>query len=74
MNAIPSDQALATCEQVRARNRGKWYTYQTWWCWGCITFTKGDPTKRCYAGAPDNRGCLQVNQLFDAADIRAERK
>lgn len=69
MNTISGEQALAICEQVQARNQGKWDTYQTWWCWGCTTFTKADPTKRCYASAPDNRGCLQVNQLFDAAHL-----
>ncbi len=67
MNSIESGQALAVCEQVRAMNRGKWFTYQTWWCWGCTTFTKGDPAKRCFASTPDNRGCLQVNQRFDGS-------
>ncbi len=66
MNAISSDQALAICEQVQAGNRGKWYTYQTWWCWGCTTFTKGGPDKRCFANAPGNRGCAQVNRVYDA--------
>jgi len=67
MNNLPKDQALALCEQLRAENRGKWYTYQTWWCWGCTTFTKGDPAKRCFANAAGNRGCLQVNERFDRA-------
>ncbi len=64
-NEISSQQALAICDQLRAVNRGKWYTYQTWWCWGCMTFTKGEPAKRCFANRPDNRGCEQVNQRFD---------
>ncbi len=69
MNPISKTQALAICEQVQAKNRGKWLTYQAWWCWGCTTFTKGDPEKRCFANSSqgDNRGCLQVNEQFDRA-------
>ncbi len=71
MNNIPKDQALAICEEIRAENRRKWYTYQAWWCWGCTTFTKGDSDKRCFANNnPDNRGCLQVNQRFDRTQMR----
>ena len=66
MNAISEEQALSICEQIQAKNRGKWFTYQAWWCWGCITFTKGDLKKRCFANNHlDNRGCLQVNEHFD---------
>ncbi len=65
MEAIPKDQSLAICEEIRAENRGKWYTYTGLWCWGCATFTKGDPAKRCFAATADNRGCAQVNQRFD---------
>ncbi|MBN2148403.1 MAG: hypothetical protein JW726_13525 [Anaerolineales bacterium] len=62
MDNISKEQALSICEQVRAENHHKWYTYQAWWCWGCTAFTKGDPAKRCFAATPDNRGCLQVNK------------
>lgn len=65
MKAIPYDQALAICEETRAQNRGKWYTFNGMWCWGCATFTKGNPSGRCFASSADNRGCAQVNQRFD---------
>ncbi len=65
MNAIPKDQALAICEQIRQENRGKWYTFNGLWCWGCATFTKGEADKRCFASSPDYRGCAQVNRLYD---------
>ena len=65
MPAIPKDQALAICEEIRAENRGKWYTVNGMWCWGCTTFTKGDASKRCFAADEDCRGCAQVNARFD---------
>jgi hypothetical protein len=65
MNAIPKEQALAICEEIHKENRGKWYTVNGLWCWGCATFTKGEIDKRCFAGSPDYRGCAQVNQRYD---------
>lgn len=65
MTSISKDQALAICDQLRDTNRRKWFTYQSWWCWGCTTFTSGDVDKRCFANTPDNRGCEQVNQHYD---------
>jgi hypothetical protein len=65
MDPISFEQALSACEQVQVENRGKWLTYQTWWCWGCTTFTKGDPSKRCFANSLENRGCLQVNERLE---------
>ncbi len=65
-NAIPQEIADELCEEIRTQYRGKWWTVAGWQCWGCTTFTKGDPAKRCYgASSPDNRGCGQVNQRFD---------
>ncbi len=72
MEAIPKDQALELCEQVRRENRGKWYTYPWWWCWGCTTFTKGDVSKRCFNATADHRGCAQVNQRFES--VKLEKK
>ncbi len=65
MNATPKDQALAICEAIIKENRGKWYTVNGMWCWGCTTFTRGDLDKRCFNNSPDFRGCAQVNQRFD---------
>lgn len=64
-NAIPREVASQLCEQIRQENRGKWYTFSGLWCLGCETFTKGDPTKLCWACSPDCRGCTQVNARYD---------
>ncbi len=68
MSDISNEQALAICDELRIANRGKWFTYQAWWCWGCITFTKGEPDQRCFAGKPGNRGCDQVNERFESVN------
>lgn len=68
MTAISQSQALTICSQLQSENHRKWFTYQAWWCWGCTTFTRGDAAKRCFANAPENRGCEQVNRRFDEVE------
>jgi len=65
--AIPRDRAVELCDGILKRNRSRWYTFNGLWCWGCAAFTGGDPTKRCWSGRQDNRGCSQVNREFDRA-------
>jgi hypothetical protein len=64
-DSIPDDVALRLCEEIRQGNRGKWYTVNGLWCWGCAQFS-GEPAKRCFANpkSPGNRGCAQVNARF----------
>jgi hypothetical protein len=63
--AIPWDTALQICSAIQAKNRHRWYTPSGMMCRGCVTFSKGDPAKMCFASQPDNRGCYQVNERFD---------
>jgi hypothetical protein len=56
VTAVPHDVALRLCKEIRQEGRRKWYTWSAWWCWGCATFTQGDPAKMC--GAID--ACPQV--------------
>jgi hypothetical protein len=65
MPSMTYQQALDLCEEIRQENRKKWFTFNGMWCWGCSTFTKGDPTKRCFASQPDHCGCAQVNRRYD---------
>jgi len=65
VNAIPEDVAWQLCAEIRQENRGKWYSFAAWQCWGCLTFTKGDPAKMCVSGKPGYRGCNLVNARYD---------
>ena len=51
INAIPKDVAWQLCTEIRQEHRGKWYTAAWWQCWGCVTFSKGDPAKMCLSNA-----------------------
>jgi len=64
MGVIPKDVALKLCEEIRAKNRGRWYSFYGMWCWGCYKFSKGDSTKLCFSNNPENRGCAQVNERY----------
>lgn len=64
LEAIPRETALRLCEEIRAENRGRWWTVNGMWCWGCARFS-GEPDRRCWANAPGNRGCAQVNARYD---------
>ena len=47
---LPKEIAYRICDEIRAENRRKPYTIVSpLWCWGCMTFTGGDPQKRCGA-------------------------
>ena len=69
---IPEDVATRLCAEISAANRGKWYTFNGLWCWGCVTFTGGDPAKRCFYHPPDFRGCAQVNARYDRSATGTE--
>jgi len=62
---IPKEVAINLCEQIRKQNTKKIFSLAKWQCWGCLTFTKGDPSKMCFSGKKDNRGCNLVNTAFD---------
>jgi hypothetical protein len=69
--ALTRIQAIALCDQVRAANRGRWWSAAWWQCWGCIRSTGGTEDayadKRCIGSAPGYRGCALVNALADHA-------
>jgi hypothetical protein len=62
MSAIPSKElALQMCAEIREENRDKWFSAARWQCWGCMTFTGGDPEKMCIGG---EEGCNLVNAHY----------
>ncbi len=64
MEAIPSDTAIRLCNEIYEKNRRRLYTYSGLWCWGCGRFSR-NISQRCFANAPGNRGCSQVNTKYD---------
>ena len=64
MEAIPKDSALQLCAEILEKNRGKWYTLAGLQCWGCLKFSRGDPTKMCVSAKPDYTGCNLVNARY----------
>ncbi len=65
--AITKEKALQLRTEIRQENRHKWYTPGGIMCWGCMAYSKGDPSKLCFANVkyPGNRGCYQVNARYD---------
>jgi len=60
---LSKDVALQLCEEIRQEKAGRPFTQ----CWGCVKFSKGDPTKMCLSSAPGYRGCKLINERHDRA-------
>lgn len=43
MDALPMDLAVRLCKEVQDHQPIKIFTQ----CWGCVTFSKGDPARMC---------------------------
>jgi len=61
MQPIPLEEAARLCKQYRNEHGVRLFSQ----CWGCVKYSKEDPTKMCLYHPPDNRGCKYVNQRFD---------
>ena len=61
VEAIPKDVAYQICAEIKEGKAGGWFTQY----WGCVRFSKGDPTKMCVSSQPDYRGCKLVNERYD---------
>ncbi|MFX0016001.1 MAG: hypothetical protein ACFFB2_15945 [Promethearchaeota archaeon] len=69
---IPQKIALELCEEIRLKNQQKRLLFsigkmQCHFCWhfGKKAFIAGNPAKLCAFGSDNNRGCWQVNKLYD---------
>jgi hypothetical protein len=67
MSAIPATRALQICEKINMANQRKWFTFKGLWCWGCSRFSK-TPQQRCWRNDHENRGCAQVNEVYDSEE------
>ncbi len=69
---IPQKIAINLCEEVRRKNQQKNLfisigKMQCHFCWffGKKAYNQGNPKKLCAFSSDDNRGCWQVNKLYD---------
>lgn len=69
---IPQTIVLKLCDEIRTRNRKKRWIFgigkmQCHFCWlfGKKAYNADNPEKLCAFGSDDNRGCWQVNKLYD---------
>ena len=69
---IPKNKVLELCEVIRSKHKkGKWpFGIGRMQCWGCWKFGKeideeGDITNICALNHSENRGCRQINVLYD---------
>ena len=65
VEAIPKEEALRLCAEIREENRHKRFSFAAMQCWGCVKFSKGDPAKMCLSSAPGHRGCNLINARYD---------
>jgi len=60
-NPISLEEAFKLCKKYRDEHKVRLFSQ----CWGCLKYSKEEPTKMCFYHPPDNHGCIFVNQLFD---------
>jgi hypothetical protein len=63
---IPVEKALELCREHRNQHKVRFFSH----CWGCMRYSKEDPSKMCFHNPPENRGCRFVNKLFDESKQR----
>ena len=61
-NPIPVDKAFEFCKEHRDKHKIRIFSQ----CWGCLKYSKEEPSKMCFYNPPENRGCKYVNELFDS--------
>jgi len=64
MDAIPRETALQLCNEIREENRGKWYRFDHIQCWGCMTYSQGNPDKMCLSSPEGYGGCNLINKRY----------
>jgi hypothetical protein len=69
---IPSETVYQFCEEVRMKHKKSWFPFgigkmQCWGCWryGKKVDTDGKISNICAFNHPENRGCWQINKLYD---------
>ena len=62
--SIPFEKAFELCKLHKQKHKVRFLSQ----CWGCLKYSKEEPTKMCFYNEKDpeeNRGCKFVNRLFE---------
>ena len=62
--SIPLEKALELCKLHRQKHKVRIFSQ----CWGCMRYSKEEPSKMCFYDPPENRGCRLVNRLFEDSE------
>lgn len=62
-NPITVDKAFELCKEHRDKRKVRIFSQ----CWGCLKYSKEEPSKMCFYNPPENRGCKYINELFDSS-------
>ena len=60
--SIPLEKAVGLCKLHRQKHKVRLFSQ----CWGCLRYSKEEPTKMCFYNEnnpAENRGCKFVNRL-----------
>jgi hypothetical protein len=60
---ISRETAIKLCEEIRAENENKGFSFQRLQCWGCLKYAKGDVEKMCLANEKGG-GCNLINKRY----------
>jgi hypothetical protein len=70
--AIPKEKVFELCKVIRNKHQeSKWpFGIGKMQCWGCWKFgmkneEEGNTSNICALNHPENRGCRQINVLYD---------
>ena len=64
---IPRETAIKLCDEIRAENERKRFSFEKLQCWGCYKWAKGDVEKLCLAS---EGGCNLVNNRYKSLQER----
>lgn len=65
-SSISLETAMELCRKHRDKYKVRLFSQ----CWGCLRFSKEEPSKMCFHNPPENRGCKFINELLDEPKLK----
>jgi len=70
---FPREIAIKFCEEIRAENKSKGFSFQKFQCWGCYTWAKGDVKRMCLANEKGG-GCNLINKRYESQEKQKHKE